>query len=193
LAFKRLAFGSKKHHFCFSKSSYMKNRISHSVTPEQINAFQKAMATANQILDDMLASAQLTELNSSQNMGTEEGWLYVQRGYAAAEKYPKLVDPEELDVREYKKDLDLATFVLEARKSTKAAEERANVIGLLVGKDLMEATHYMRQRAQSKRTVNRDYGAISDELNRLFERRRGRADDTRKTNELIQQLRDQKS
>jgi hypothetical protein len=57
----------------------------------------------------------------------------------------------------------------------------------------MEATHYVRQRAQSKRTVNLDYAAISDELNRLFERRRGKAADTRKTNERIQQLKDKKS
>jgi hypothetical protein len=169
----------------------MKNRISHSVTPEQINAFQKAMATANQILDDMLASAQLTELKSGQNMGTEEGWVYVQRGYAAAEKYPKLVDEEELDVREYKKDLDLAAFALEACKMTQTAKERATIIAALTGKDLIEATHHVRYRAQSKRLVNLDYVAVSDELNRLFERRQGKADETRKTNELIKQLKEQ--
>jgi hypothetical protein len=171
----------------------MKNRISHAVTQEDINAFHKAMETANQILAKMLVSAQLTELKTGQNMGTEEGWLYVQRGYAAVEKHPKLVDPEELDVQEYKKDFNLATFALEACKTTQSAKDRAVIIAALAGKDLIEATHYVRRRAQSKRTTNLDYVGISDELNRLLERRQGRADETRKTNELIKQLKDKQA
>jgi hypothetical protein len=171
----------------------MKNRISHLLTPQEQAELIQAVATTNRILNKMLQTAQLTELSMGQNMGTEEGWLYVQRAYAAAEKFPKLVDPEELDVAEFKKDVNLIAFMLDACKEIKNAEERAHIITLLGGKDAIEAAHYIRQRAQSKRSVNLDYVAMSDELNRLFERRRGRADDTRKTNELIQQLKDKQS
>jgi hypothetical protein len=45
----------------------------------------------------------------------------------------------------------LATFALRARADTKQLDEWANIIFQLVGKDFMEQTNYVRQRAQVKK------------------------------------------
>ena len=55
----------------------------------------------------------------------------------------------------------------------------------------MEQTHYIRGRGNAKRDKNPDYVEPSNKLNVLFEKRIEKAGETRKTNEVIKDLKEQ--
>jgi hypothetical protein len=169
----------------------MKKRIKHQMDPKKIERFKQAMAVAKEILLEIVADATTDVSSSGQNMGTEGGWVYVQRGYNAAEKFPKLYDPEELSLENYKRSIDLAQFAIHARQDAQSLNEWASFICIETGKDLMDDTNHIRQRAQAKRIVNPEYAKISDDLNLLFEKRSEKAFETRKTNKTIKDLKGQ--
>jgi hypothetical protein len=177
--------------FNYQNSVFMKNRIEYQIDLKEIERFNQAMATAKEILLKIMANVTPDAVGPGQNMGSEGGWIYVQKGYAAAEKFPRLYDAEQLSLNTYKLNLDLARFMLDARKDIKSLDEWANIIGILTGKDLIDKTNHVRQRAQAKRKVNPEYAQISDELNVLFEKRAEKAAETRKINQEIKALKKQ--
>ena len=91
----------------------------------------------------------------------------------------------------YKQQMELAQFILAARKDTFSADEWAKIIGIVNGQDLMDKTDHIRKRAQAKRSVNPEYASVSDELNSLYEKRFEKATETRKKNESIKKLKAQ--
>lgn len=169
----------------------MKNRIKHAVSPTLIAETSAAMQTLKKNLTLILSDANVDELKSGQSMGTEGGWKYCQDGYEIAEKFPKLYDDEELDINEYKKDRDLAAFLIPLIEDATMVLDVAKVLFALTGKDLMDQTGYIRERANKKRGVQLDYAQAADKLNTLFEKRAEKADETRKVNESINALKAQ--
>ena len=169
----------------------MKNRISLVLDPQDIAEFQAAQATEKRLLLKWLKGIDLNELVPGNYMGTEGGWKYCQDGYQFALDFPKIYDDEELNIEEYKKDVDLATFIIESKTTTEETDTRLGILLTLVGKDLMEQTHYIRKRGNDKRGLNLDYVAHSDKLNLRFEKRAEKADETRKANEQIKALKEQ--
>jgi hypothetical protein len=85
----------------------------------------------------------------------------------------------------------LAQFAIHARQDAQSLHEWASYICVETGKDLMDDTNHIRQRAQAKRVVNLEYAKISDDLNLLFEKRSEKASETRKTNKTIKDLKGQ--
>lgn len=169
----------------------MKNRISIVLDPQDVADFNAAQATQKRILLKWLSGVDLDEVAPGNYMGTEGGWRYCQDGFEFATEYPKIYDDEELNYDEYKKDIDAATFAIDAKKGSDETNTRLGIVLILVGKDLMEETHYIRGRGNAKRRLNLDYIAPSDKLNALFEKRTEKADETRKANEALKDLKDQ--
>jgi hypothetical protein len=82
----------KSFEFYHQNNYFMKKRMKHQMDPKKIQRFHQAMAVAKEILLEIVADATTDASSSGQHMGTEGGWVYVQRGYNAAEKFPKLYD-----------------------------------------------------------------------------------------------------
>jgi hypothetical protein len=169
----------------------MKSRTEYQIDPKKVARFNQGMGMVKEVLLEMVAEIAQNATISGQYMGTEAGWAYVQRGYAAAEKFPKLYDSEEMTLESYKQQLELAQFIIGARKDTLSADEWAKLIGIVNGQGLMDKTDHIRKRAQAKRSVNPEYASVSDELNALYEKRLEKATETRKKNESIKKLKAQ--
>ena len=169
----------------------MKNRISLVLDPQDLTEFKTAQATEKRLILKWLKGIDLNELTHGNYMGTEGGWKYCQDGYQFALDFPKIYDDEELNIKEYKKDIDLAAFIIDSKKTIEEMNTRISILLTLVGKDLMDQTHYIRKRGNDKRGLNIDYVAHSDKLNALFEKRAEKADETRKLNEQIKALKEQ--
>ena len=166
----------------------MKNRISVVLDPKDVAEYQAAQATQKRILHKWLQGADVTDITAGNYMGTDGGWTYCQDGYKFAVACPKVYDDEQLSIEEYKKDNDAATFLIEANVETAKNKQLSDVALILVGKDLMEETHYMRKCGNDKRSLNSVYAEHSDKLNVLFEKRNAKAEDTRKANDLLKSL-----
>jgi hypothetical protein len=169
----------------------MTNRISLVLDPQDVADFLAAQATQNRIILKWLTGANLKAIGPGNYMGTEAGWRYCQDGFDFATKYPKIYDDEELDYAEYKKDIEGATFIMEAKAGSEETDTRLGIILTLLGKDAMEKTHYIRGRGNAKRDKNLDYVAPSNKLNALFEKRTEKGDETRKANEALKALQEQ--
>ena len=169
----------------------MKNRISLDIDPKDVADFKTAQELQNNLLLKWLKPIDIKEIGAGNHMGTEGGWNYCQNGYKYCVQFPKLYDDEELDMAEYKKDIDTATFMVEAKKESDKTTLRVNALFNAVGKDLMEQTHYVRKRANEKVDKNSDYEAVCADLNTLFEKRMEKAEETRKINEQIKALQEQ--
>ena len=128
----------------------------------------------------------IRQCNRWQRHGHTEGWIYCQDGYKFATEKPKIYDPEELDINDYGKKIDSATFFIEAQKGTSDNHCKVGVLLYLIGQDLMDKTHYIR-----KRGINPEYIDHSDKLNTLFEKRYLKAAETWKINEEIKNLKEQ--
>jgi hypothetical protein len=169
----------------------MKNRVSLDLDSKDVADFIAAQATQRRLLNKWYIGIDMNDVTSGNTMGTEGGWTYCKDGFDFATKFPKIYDDEELDYNEYKKDIEAATFVIDAKKDSSSIDSRLGVLLLLLGKDLMEQTHYIRARGNAKRDKNHDYVEPSNKLNTLFEKRTEKADETRKSNELIKDLKEQ--
>jgi hypothetical protein len=169
----------------------IKNRISVVIDPQDAAEYMAAEATQKRLLLKWLKNANLEEVKPGNYMGTEGGWRYCQNGYKFATDYPKVYDPEELDYEEYSKDYHAADFFITAEKENAQTDALRGIALILVGKDLMEQTHHIRQRANAKRDRNLDYVAPSDKLNEMFEKRNEKAEETKKVNEEINNLKAQ--
>jgi hypothetical protein len=169
----------------------IKNRVKHTLSQSLIDESTAAIQTLKKNLNLILADANLDDIKSGQYMGTEGGWKYCQDGFEIAEKFPKLYDDEELDINEYRKDRDLAAFLIPLIQDATTVLEVAKILFALTGKDLMDQTSYIRERANKKRGVQIDYAQAADLLNTLFDRRAGKADETRRVNESINHLKNQ--
>jgi hypothetical protein len=92
---------------------------------------------------------------------------------------------------EYGKDINTATFLIEDKAEDAEIDTLMNAAFTLVGKDLMEQTHYIRKRGNDKRGLNLEYVAPSDKLNLLYEKRSDKAEETKKANDEINTLKAQ--
>jgi hypothetical protein len=169
----------------------IKNRISVIIDPLEAAEYKAAEATQKRLLLKWLKNANLDEVKPGNYMGTEGGWRYCQNGYKFATDHPKVYDPEELDYEEYGKDFHAAEFFIEADRENAQTDALRGIALILVGKDLMEQTHHVRQRANAKRDKNLDYVAPSDKLNEMYEKRNEKAEETKKANEQINDLKEQ--
>ena len=169
----------------------MKNRISLSLDPKDVAEYEAAQATQKRLLHKWLNGADVTEVTAGNYMGTDGGWTYCQDGYKFAVECPKVYDDEELSIEEYKKDIDCATFFVAANVETAKNKQLSDVAFILIGKDLMEQTHYMRKRGTDKRGVNLLYAEHSDKLNVLYDKRNAKSDETRKANDMLKSLQTQ--
>ena len=169
----------------------IKNRISLVLNPQDVADFKAAQDTQKRLLMKWLKNADLDEVKPGNYMGTEGGWQYCQDGYAFATNLPKIYDDEELNYDEYGKDINTAAFLIEAKKEDARMEVLMNAAFTLVGKDLMEQTHYIRKRGNDKRGNNLEYVEPSNKLNLLYEKRNDKAEETKKANEQLNMLKTQ--
>jgi hypothetical protein len=169
----------------------IKNRISVALDPQDIADYKAAQATRKRLAHKWLKNADIDEVKPGNYMGTEGGWRYCQDGYEFATKLPKIYDDEELDYSEYGKDINTATFLIEDKAEDAEIDTLMNAAFTLVGKDLMEQTHYIRKRGNDKRGKNLEYVAPSDKLNLLFEKRNEKAEETKKANDELNSLKTQ--
>lgn len=169
----------------------MKIRISHAMSPQDIDDFNAAIATQRRILLKAFANTNLDDLKSGQYMGTEGGWKYCKLGYTTAQKLPKLYDDEELNIEEYAKGIDLAQFLIDAKAETETIDNWVGMLFALDSKDLMEAANYMRQRATSKKGLKIEYAEASAALDKMYNDRAAKAEETRKKKEFIESLKAQ--
>ena len=166
----------------------MKNRISLSLDPKDVAEYEAAQATQKRLLHKWLNGADVTEVTAGNYMGTDGGWTYCQDGYKFAIACPKVYDDEQLSIEEYKKDTDGATFFIGANVETAKIKQLSDTAFILIGKDLMEQTHYMRKCGNDKRSLNLVYAEHSDKLNVLYDKRNAKSDETRKANDLLKSL-----
>ena len=169
----------------------MKIRVTHEIGQEDITDFNAAIATQKRILLKVFANANLDDLKSGQYMGTEGGWDYCKLGYTTALALPKLYDDEELNIKEYGKGIDLAEFLIKARTNTESVNTWVDLLFSLDSKDLMSAANYMRKRAEAKKALNIEYSDAYDALNKMYDERATKAEDTVKKKAFIESLKAQ--
>ncbi|MBL7816721.1 MAG: hypothetical protein JNL70_17000 [Saprospiraceae bacterium] len=169
----------------------MKDRITMVFEPQDVADFKAAQETQKRILQKWTKGVLLDNVTAGNAMGTTEGWIYCQDGYKFAIDKPKIYDSEELDIDDYGKKIDGATFLIEAQKGTNDSNNKVGMLLFLVGQDLMDKTHYIRKRGNDKRGINPEYIDYSDKLNALFEKRSLKAAETRRVNEEIKNLKGQ--
>ena len=169
----------------------MKNRIEVIVSPEEATEYMGLLNQLKALTLAMVAKANMDELSSGQNMGTDGGWSYVKKGNSIAQKFPTLYDSEVLNIAKYNSNVTLAQFLIDAAGEIGNLDTWTNALFLLTGKDLMEQTNHVRSRAKEKRETKREYAQPSDELNDLFVKRADKATETRKNNETIRLLKEE--
>ena len=169
----------------------MKNRISLVLDPQDVADYKAAQATQKRLLLKWLVNADLKEVTAGNYMGTEGGWMYCKDGYAFALACPKVYDEERMSIEEYSKDINGATFFIDANKDSVTNNDLSDAALILLGKDLMEQTHHVRKQGNEKKDVNLTYAEHSAKLNTLYDKRNAKAEETRKANELIKDLQTQ--
>lgn len=169
----------------------MKNRIKGAVTPEGITEFMDLLNQLDVKTRSLMANVDTNELLGGQFMGTDAGWNYAQKGNAIAKKFPKLCDPEEIDVEKFNNNILLAEFLIGVAAKLSNLDTWTNSLLMLVGKDLMEQTSVVRNTANRKKSSVPEYAQPSDELNDLYVKRADKATETKKNNETIRQLKEE--
>lgn len=168
-----------------------KARISHVVEPQDVIDLKAANDTIKRILLKGLKKADLDGFATGQPMGTGGGWDYCKLGYKMCIENPKLYDDEELDVGEYGAGIDFAEFLIDAIKNINTTAEWAGILLNLKGRDLMEDTTHVRQRALAKKDKVFEYIQVSADMNKMFDDRNTKAEATRKINDVIKDLKEQ--
>ena len=85
----------------------------------------------------------------------------------------------------------MAQFVIDAQVDSDNMTTWLAVLFSLKGRDLMADATHVRQRAASKRNDVIEYVQPSNNLNKTFEDRAIKAENTRKTNDIIKDLKEQ--
>ena len=169
----------------------MKNRIKGAITPEKIAEIIDLFNQLDTKTRSLMADVDVNELLGGQFMGTDTGWNYAQKGNAIAKKFPKLCDPEEIDVEKFNNNILLAEFLIGVAAKLSNLDTWTNSLLMLVGKDLMEQTGIVRNTANRKKSSVPEYAQPSEELNELFVKRADKATETKKNNETIRQLKEE--
>ena len=169
----------------------MKRRAPYVMTQQDIDDYNAANATQKRILLKALKVADLEGLATGQAMGNGGSWDYCQKGYKSCLDYPKIYDDEEVEIDAYRNSIDLATFLVKSMSDEEIIVGWQGILFGLAGRDLMDDTTHVRQRANKKRSKNIEYVEPSNALNKMFEERAAKADTTRKTNDIIKELQEQ--
>jgi hypothetical protein len=168
-----------------------KARISHAFDTQDLADMKTATDTIKRVLLKGLRKADLDGLATGQAMGTGGGWDYCKLGYKTCLNFPKLYDDEQLDINEYGQGIDLATFLIDTIKDINTASDWASVLLNLKGRDLMEDTTHVRQRAFDKKGNVFEYIQVSADMNKMYDDRTTKAEATRKINDVIKDLKEQ--
>ena len=169
----------------------MKNRIKGAASPEGIVEIMDLFDQLDAKTRALMTNIDANELSGGQFMGTDAGWNFVQKGNAIVKKFPKLCDPEEIDVESYNNNVRLAEFLIGVAARISKLDTWTNSHFILVGKDLMEQTNVVRNTANRKRSSVPEYVQSGDELNDLFVKRADKATETKRNNETIRQLKEE--
>jgi hypothetical protein len=169
----------------------MAKRISYVVEQQDIDDYKAAGEIQKRILLKALKGANMDGLTTGQPMGTGGGWDYCKLAQKTTVDFPKIHDAEQVDPVEFANGIKLAQFLIDAEVESDNVTAWLGVLLSLKGRDLMEDATHIRQRANDKRGKVIEYVTPSDNLNKKFEERALKAEKTRKTNDIIKDLKDQ--
>jgi hypothetical protein len=156
----------------------MKNRIASNLTADYQKKFLFHLDALVEMSGTLIEGTNIDDLQGGQDMGNRNGLIFVQDAFAMASENPKLIDDEEMSLKEFESDVTRITFLLAVHDKLAMVQKTVNQAWVLTGKDLMEQAGRVLSELR-KRKNNPKFAVLYERLNRIYADRQKRTEETK--------------